>query len=84
MDGYSPLRNQTAQDSEGGSAKVFAGNVGDFEWVPVADGEVTGVTETFREYENPANDLYYDLQGRPVKTPKKNGIYIYRGKKIVY
>lgn len=67
-----------------GNAKVFAGNVGDFEWVPVADSEVTGVTETFHEYENPANDLYYDLQGRPVKTPKKNGIYIYRGKKIVY
>lgn len=67
-----------------GNAKVFAGNVGDFEWVPVADSEVTGVTETFREYENPANDLYYDLQGRPVKTPKKNGIYIYHGKKIVY
>lgn len=69
---------------EGGSAKVFAGNLGDFVWVPVAENEVTGITETFREYENPANDLYYDLQGRPVKTPKKNGIYIYRGKKIVY
>ena len=70
---------------EGGSAKVFAGNVGDFEWVPAIDeDEVTGVTETFREFENPANDLYYDLQGRPVKTPRKNGIYIFHGKKIVY
>lgn len=71
------------QASEGGSAKVFAGNVGDFEWVP-ADDEIDGIAETFREYENPANDRYYDLQGRPVKTPRKNGIYIYRGKKIVY
>ena len=70
--------------SSSGSAKVFAGNVGDFEWVPAVDDEVTGVTETFREWENPANDLYYDLMGRPVKTPRKNGIYIYHGKKIVY
>lgn len=81
------------EDSSSSStgAKVFAGNVGDFNWVEVNpnyegddSSETTGVTEIFREYENPANDLYYDLQGRPVKTPKKNGIYIYRGKKIVY
>lgn len=77
--------------SDPSGAKVFAGSVGDFEWVevtPTSEGddasETNGITETFREYENPANDRYYDLQGRPVKTPRKNGIYIFHGKKIVY
>ena len=84
---------KTAKTSSGSStgAKVFAGNIGDFQWVeitPMSEGddgsETDGIAETYREFENPANDLYYDLQGRPVKTPRKNGIYIFHGKKIVY
>ena len=84
---------KTAKTSSGSStgAKVFAGNMGDFDWVevsPMSEGDdssgTTGITETYRELENPANDYYYDLQGRPVKTPRKNGIYIFHGKKIVY
>lgn len=64
-----------------GSAKVFMGNVADFIWEEVP--EVTGVTETEAAEANPANDLYYDLQGRAVGSyPSKPGIYIYRGKKI--
>ena len=64
-----------------GSAKVFMGNVADFIWEEVP--EVTGVTETEAAEANPANDLYYDLQGRAVGSyPSKPGVYIYRGKKI--
>lgn len=84
--------SSSSSSSAPAGAKVFAGNVGDFEWVPVTplyegdfnlDNETSGVNETYREYENPASDLYYDLQGRAVGSyPSKPGIYIYRGKKI--
>ena len=30
-----------------------------------------------------ANDTYYDLQGRKVQNPKRGGIYIHNGKKVI-
>ena len=33
---------------------------------------------------NPASAVYYDLQGRRVPAPKKGGIYIVGGRKVVY
>ncbi|MBR3122795.1 MAG: hypothetical protein IKH48_01375 [Prevotella sp.] len=65
-----------------GSAKVFMGNVADFVWEEVTN-EATGISDAGQADQNPASDLYYDLQGRAVGSyPSKPGIYIYRGKKI--
>lgn len=65
-----------------GSAKVFMGNVADFVWEEVTN-EATGISDAGQADQNPASDLYYDLQGRAVGSyPTKPGIYIYRGKKI--
>lgn len=43
----------------------------------------TSIDNVVIEVENRENNLYYDLNGRPVETPEK-GIYIYKGKKIVF
>lgn len=65
-----------------GSAKVFMGNVADFVWEEVTN-EATGISDAGQADQNPASDLYYDLQGRAVGSyPSKPGVYIYRGKKI--
>lgn len=65
-----------------GSAKVFMGNVADFVWEEVTN-EATGISDAGQADQNPASDLYYDLQGRAVGSyPSKPGIYIYHGKKI--
>ena len=67
---------------QSGSAKVFMGNVADFVWEEVTN-EATGISDAGQADQNPASDLYYDLQGRAVGSyPSKPGIYIYRGKKI--
>lgn len=65
-----------------GSAKVFMGNVADFVWEEVTN-EATGISDAGQADQNPASDLYYDLQGRAVGSyPSRPGIYIYHGKKI--
>ena len=67
---------------QSGSAKVFMGNVADFVWEEVTN-EATGISDAGQADQNPASDLYYDLQGRAVGSyPSKPGIYIYHGKKI--
>ncbi len=43
----------------------------------------TSIDNVVIEVENSENNLYYDLNGRPVETPEK-GIYIYKGKKVVF
>ena len=41
----------------------------------------TGIADV--KADTPANGPIYDLQGRRVKTPQKNGVYIRNGKKII-
>lgn len=46
----------------------------------LTDGETTQIVSLNGEV---SNDLYYDLQGRPVQNPSKKGLYIKNGRKEV-
>ena len=48
----------------------------------VIDGETTGISEIER-MRNVDNENVYDLQGRKVQKPSKEGIYIQNGRKVV-
>ena len=43
-----------------------------------------GTTEIEGVYENPTEDMIFDLQGRRVLEPQKGGMYIINGKKVIF
>ena len=47
-----------------------------------SSNEVTGISEAATTTTAPTG-IYYDLQGRAVKTPQKGGIYIKDGRKVI-
>jgi hypothetical protein len=48
----------------------------------VVDGETTGISE-IETMRNVDNENVYDLMGRKVQKPSKNGLYISKGHKVV-
>ncbi len=47
------------------------------------DGTTDGIQDIANGQQPTVNNRYFDLQGRNIKSPRKGGLYIRNGKKIL-